>query len=684
MRIHNRPASIAVLSLAVAAAGLVPAATARAASASSCGSNIWHQAFYANTGFKGDPKNTTCDKKIDESYGTGDPLGVSLPVDNFSVRWTVTRNFGSGGPFTFTTAVRDGVRVYLDGKRKISLWKDVTSTQKKTVNVTVPKGKHTIRVDFVAFKGKANISFAYAPRTSASVDKVKPLAPTGLDATYSAGTLKARLTWSRNHEMDLAGYRVYRRLTTGTAWTKVSGTALVTSAGWTDTPPATGAKYVYAVVAVDKAGNTSAKSGTDTVTSTDKTAPAVPTGAGVTYAKETGQAAVSWAANTDADLAGYRVYRRAGTGTTWTKVSGTALLTSLTYTDTPPATGETYSYAVTTVDTSGNESAKSTESSAASADRTPPGVPADVTVTYSDSTGRALVKWSAVTDPGFQTYRVYRRTDTDGDWVQVTPDSPLLTWAQEYDQLPVGVAATYTYTVTALDKSGNESAKSGEASVTLTETSGGPRAVTGLTAEATEYGVELDWDDSTDADLAGYRVSYGRWETDHTGTYFFHQWSSALLSGSHYRLLKLPYGASLTFQVVGVDTDSYTITDTSASMVAVTELDLGSGPYSVPRSGTGAVALSLSAADSGGVFLDWYCSNQSVCDQITGYNVYRYDRATGAYVKLNDEILATAPSSYTDTTAADGTTHFYRVAAVFDDGTESLPAQEYVILPPAE
>jgi fibronectin type 3 domain-containing protein len=73
-----------------------------------------------------------------------------------------------------------------------------------------------------------------------------------------------------------------------------------------------------------------------------------------------------------------------------------------------------------------------------------------------------------------------------------------------------------------------------------------------------------------------------------------------------------------------------------------------------------------------------------VCDRITGYNVYRYDRATSAYVKLNDEILATAPSSYTDTTAADGTTHFYRVAAVFDDGTESLPAQEYVILPPAE
>jgi fibronectin type 3 domain-containing protein len=606
-------------------------------------------------------------------------------VDNFGVRWTVTRNFGSGGPFTFTTAVRDGVRVYLDGKRKIDLWKDVTATRKKTVNVTVPKGKHTIRVDFVAFKGKANISFAYAPRTSASVDKVKPLAPTGLGATYSASTLKARLTWSGNHEMDLAGYRVYRRLTTGTAWTKVSGTALVTSAGWTDTPPATGAKYVYAIVAVDKAGNASAKSGTGTVTSTDKTAPAVPTGVSVTSAKDTGRAAVSWAANTDADLAGYRVYRRAGTGTTWTRVSGTALLTSLTYTDTPPATGETYSYAVTTVDTSGNESAKSTESSAASADRTPPGVPADVTVTYSDSTGRALVKWSAVTDPGFQTYRVYRRTGTDGDWVQVTPDSPLLTWALEYDQLPVGVAATYTYAVTALDKSGNESAKSGEASVTLTETSGGPRAVTGLTAEATEYGVELDWDDSTDADLAGYRVSYGRWDTDHTGTtYFFQQWSSALLSGSHYRLLKLPYGANLTFQVVGVDTDNYTIADTSASMVAVTELDLGSGPYSVPRSGTGAVALSLSAADSGGVFLDWYCSNQSVCDRITGYNVYRYDRATSAYVKLNDEILATAPSSYTDTTAADGTTHFYRVAAVFDDGTESLPAQEYVILPPAE
>lgn len=72
----------------------------------------------------------------------------------------MTRDFGSGGPFALPVTAQDGIRVYLDGTRKIDLWKNVSSTVKKTVNVTVPSGKHT-------------------PRTTATVDKVKPLTPSG-------------------------------------------------------------------------------------------------------------------------------------------------------------------------------------------------------------------------------------------------------------------------------------------------------------------------------------------------------------------------------------------------------------------------------------------------------------------------------------------------------------------------
>ncbi|MGJ3559957.1 hypothetical protein ACR6C2_20335 [Streptomyces sp. INA 01156] len=106
---------------------------------------------------------------------------------------------------------------------------------KKTVNVTIPSGKHTLRIDFVNWTGAANVKFSYTPRTSSTVDKVKPRTPTGTTVTYDTATGKARITWSKNKEMDLAGYRVYRRLK-GSAY-PAKPLATTTSTSYTDTRP---------------------------------------------------------------------------------------------------------------------------------------------------------------------------------------------------------------------------------------------------------------------------------------------------------------------------------------------------------------------------------------------------------------------------------------------------------------
>jgi hypothetical protein len=68
---------------------------------------------------------------------------------------------------------------------------------------------------------------------------------------------------------------------------------------------------------------------------------------------------LNWTASTSQNVAGYNVYRSTTSGGTYTKLN-TALITGTTFTDGSCQSGQTYYYAATSVDTSGNESAYST------------------------------------------------------------------------------------------------------------------------------------------------------------------------------------------------------------------------------------------------------------------------------------------------------------------------------------
>jgi len=91
-------------------------------------------------------------------------------------------------------------------------------------------------------------------------DIFPPAAPTGLQAVYSAMPEHSfiDLTWTPNSESDLAGYNVYRR--TGNEPPKKVNTELVKTPRFPDPDVQAGAKYFYAVTAVDLRGNESGKS----------------------------------------------------------------------------------------------------------------------------------------------------------------------------------------------------------------------------------------------------------------------------------------------------------------------------------------------------------------------------------------------------------------------------------------
>ena len=89
----------------------------------------------------------------------------------------------------------------------------------------------------------------------------------------------------------------------------------------------------------------------------DTTPPAAPTGLFAIGAN--GSVALDWNDNTDADLAGYNVYRGTTSGV-YTKINS-SVVTASAYNDTGLTNGTEYYYVVRAVDTSGNESPNSNE-----------------------------------------------------------------------------------------------------------------------------------------------------------------------------------------------------------------------------------------------------------------------------------------------------------------------------------
>ncbi|MEV5902582.1 PA14 domain-containing protein [Streptomyces sp. NPDC052127] len=665
---RTRLTALAATAALAATGDLMIAAPASAAV--TCASPVWKAQYFGNSTFSGTPKLTACDSAVNENYGYGDPTGVTLPKDNFSVRWSLTRDFGSGGPFRLSAATQDGMRVYVDGVQKINLWKNVSTTARKTVDLTVPAGKHTLRVDYVAWTGLAHATFTYAPRTEAAVDTVKPLAPTGLTAAYNRDTAKTTLRWAANKEMDLAGYRVYRRL--GTApWVRAGGSSLLASPSFVDATPATGQTFLYEVRAVDKAGRESVGSLDATAVTVDRTGPAAPTG--LTVTGDAWWATLAWRGA--ADAATYEVYA-ASAATGPFEPLGTTTTTSY-RTDAPVNTARFYR--VRALDALGNPSAFAAVTGDG-VDRTPPKSPTSlgsvVRVGYTDVYWKQPDGFYEDFDNG-GTYRVYRSPGKTLDPAALTR----VTCAEESDETSTGglchdldmPAGTYvTYAVAAVDPAGNESALSAPL-VVRTGDRVAPGPVTGVTATPRADGVLMSWAASTEDDVERYVVWTGVRQGDGTVKWLnptsCREGTSdplAVLCGD------LPDGETYVYAVVARDLwgNALPPSDPKVTVVEATELDVRPSvtvtrDWDLGSLGHGTV---IGGPDEDGPSISWRCDKAAECDTVTGYRVSRWNAATQAYEPLHAGLLPAQTRAYTDTAAARGTTHFYTLEAVRADG----------------
>ncbi|HEX9019823.1 MAG TPA: hypothetical protein VF903_01040 [Nitrospirota bacterium] len=157
---------------------------------------------------------------------------------------------------------------------------------------------------------------------------------------------------------------------------------------------------------------------------------------------------------------GYNIYR----GTEKGRYEGAPLnkepLRTNSYKDTAVVNGTTYYYRIRSVDSPAppwKESLDSDEVSATSRDLTPPARPTGLTVV--PGVDRAFLTWNENKEQDLAGYYVYRSTRSGRDYHRLTDKLLIHT---TFSDETVKSGTTYYYTVTAVDKSGNESGRAAE------------------------------------------------------------------------------------------------------------------------------------------------------------------------------------------------------------------------------
>lgn len=174
-----------------------------------------------------------------------------------------------------------------------------------------------------------------------------PLEPPG--NVRAAGTSSGvRITWSG----AAPEFRVFRRTGEERALTLL---ATAPRPEYVDATAAYGKTYHYAIQAA-RGQAESDLSPEAVIVHEDKFPPEVPSG--LTAVAGVSSVELVWNENTDADLAGYRVYRADGGGP-FRLISGPREAPSYSFSDKDIRPGTRYRYAVSSVDKSGNESDRS-------------------------------------------------------------------------------------------------------------------------------------------------------------------------------------------------------------------------------------------------------------------------------------------------------------------------------------
>lgn len=411
-----------------------------------------------------------------------------------------------------------------------------------------------------------------------------------------------------------------------------------------------GVEQTFFVKAVDISGRESTPSQIITYNITDDQAP--NTIGGINATARGSSIVLSWSTGTDADLAGYYVYRSPRMRDGYQKITSKPLdpLTTF-FVDSTAREGHNFSYKVTAVDLSENESEMSLAAMTRINDNVAPDAVQNLQAVFNGET--VDVSWDPLkATNSYRTYIVLRQQINSGNktFARLNQDDLRVTAWTDIGRSGKGFleGAIYKYCVMAIDSARN---MSDSTLVTIQIPDNTPPAAPGSLQAANEDGlyVMLRWNASTSADTKSYKIM--RSLIDSTSR------ELVLLPKTqrNFRDNEVQKGKKYIYSVTAIDSLGNESASTQTDTVWVKDSD---PPRSVRN-----VVIRL-----GENIITW---EPVVAFDLAGYNIYQADIATGKFEKLNSSPVE--ETQWTANGIEEG--KWYRVRSVDISGNESKPSE---------
>ncbi len=460
----------------------------------------------------------------------------------------------------------------------------------------------------------------------------------------TSGVQKITLTWTANTEPELTGYEILR-FTDPTHETpdKTFSSVLTT---YVDTPVTADQPFVYRVRAVGTANVKSELSPPVSAQATES-APVLAAPRNVRANAGIGHITITWSANTEAELIGYRVMRYTDPAQTEAEAAFTTVQT--TYVDSPLVSGQTYVYRVQALGTNNEESERSLYASATvSADQSPPGAPSDLIVSLDEANfQRVTLSWTAPTRDsngneltGLTSFEIYRSRENNTSFALIATVS---SDQVSYEDTSVELLTRYFYAIRALDQASNAGPRSQPVSVT-TKGFAIPR---NLQATAGELEITLTWAANTEPELTGYEIlrfiDPAQATPDRIFSSVLTTYVDTTVTADH------PY----VYRVRAVG-PSNVKSDLSAPVFAQATAPVLAAPRNV-RATAGIEYITIT----------WSANTEA---ELAGYRVMRYTDPAQTEAEVT---FTTVHTTYIDSPLVAGQTYVYRVQAIGVNNEES-------------